>query len=121
MVAGRQPSIDRIARQELQRRICAAITGSPRAPTNGGKCSTTAGSDQRGVRQDFIRPLQAGTERTPGELQWTTAQPVLARPYWLNSLNDVRRKIEASSVDSDHERADRSLVESAQSGSKLRA
>jgi hypothetical protein len=78
VVAGRQPSVDRIARQELRPRICAANTGSPRAPTNGGKCSTTARSDQRGVRQDFIRPLQAGTGRTPGELQWTTAKPVLA-------------------------------------------
>ena len=58
--------------------MCAARTGSPRAPTNSGKCSTTARSDQRGVRQDFIRPLQAGTERTPGELQWTTSKLVLA-------------------------------------------
>ena len=45
---------------------------------------------------------------------------------WLNSLNDVRRKIEVSRVDSNQERAGRSRgylvpVESAQSGAKTRA
>ena len=51
-------------------------------------------------------------------------ETVLA-PNWLNSLNDVWRKIEASRVDFSQERADCSLyhlvpVESAQSRPKAR-